>query len=233
MRKGCYDCHSNETDLKWFDKITPVNFLVADHIEDGRRALNFSNWDSLDAGTQKAMLFWSVNDIRSGQMPLHSYLSLHGASRINDQELSILENYLTEVSVPVINSANTISVKYKDRNNVRPERNGIPFIPGFENWKVISVTDRFDNGSFRAIYGNETAVKAVSVGMTNPWPDGTVFAKAAWKQQVDSPGHITMGSFYQVEFMIKGSSRFSSTLGWGYGRWRGAELKPYGENAFC
>ncbi len=109
LRKGCYDCHSNETDLKWFDKITPENFLVADHIEDGRRALNFSNWDSLDPGTQKAMLFWSVNDMRNGEMPLKSYLTLHRAARINDQDLSILENYLTEVSVPVINSANNIS----------------------------------------------------------------------------------------------------------------------------
>jgi Haem-binding domain/Cytochrome P460 len=231
LRKGCYDCHSNETDLKWFDKITPVNFLVADHIEDGRRALNFSNWDSLDAGTQKALLFRSVNDIRNGEMPLQSYLTLHSGARLNDQELSILENYLTTVSVPVINSANTISVKYKEPDKVSPEWNGIPFISRFENWRIISITDRFDNGSFRAIYGNETAVKAISEGKINPWPDGTVFAKAAWKQQADSSGNISMGSFYQVEFMIKESNRFSSTLGWGFGRWLGAELKPYGKNA--
>jgi hypothetical protein len=40
-----------------------------------------------------------------------------------------------------------------------------------------------------------------------------------------------MGSFYQVEFMIKESSRYSSTLGWGFGRWRGEELTPYGKDA--
>ena len=230
LRKGCYDCHSNATDLKWFDKITPVNFLVADHIEDGRRALNFSHWDSLDAGTQKAMLFWSVNDIRNGEMPLSSYLSVHGDARINDQELAFLENYLEAVSLPVIHTESNI-VKYKEPEHVSPEWNGVAFIPGFENWRVISITDRFDNGSFRAIYGNETAVKAISEGKTNPWPDGTVFAKAAWKQQVDSSGHITRGSFYQVEFMIKESNKYSSTLGWGFGRWRGEELKPYGKDS--
>ncbi len=231
LRKGCYDCHSNRTDLKWFDKITPANFLVADHIEEGRRAMNFSNWDSLDAGTQKAMLFWSVNDIRNGEMPLQSYLTFHHAARMNDQDLSILENYLTSVSVPVINSANNISVQYKEQDNVSPEWNGISFIHGFQNWRVISITDRFDNGSFRVIYGNEIAVKAISEGKTNPWPDGTVFAKAAWKQATDSSGFISMGSFYQVEFMMKESNKFSSTLGWGFGRWRGTELKPYGKNA--
>jgi len=229
LRKGCYDCHSNKTDLKWFDKITPVSFLVADHIKDARRALNFSTWDSLDAGTQKSMLFWSVNDIRNGEMPLSSYLSLHGNARINDEELSVLENYLTAVSVPVIHRASNI-VEYKEPGTVSPEWNGVAFIHGFENWQLMSITDRFDNGSFRAIYGNETAVKAISEGKTNPWPDGTVFAKAAWKQQADSSGHITRGSFYQVEFMIKESSRYSSTLGWGFGRWLGEELKPYGKN---
>ncbi len=231
LRKGCYDCHSNETDLKWFDKITPVNFLVADHIEVGRGLLNFSNWDSLDAGTQKSMLFWSVNDIRNGEMPLKSYLTLHQTARINDQDLSILENYLTAVSVPVTSPSNNFPAKYKEPGNVLPEWNGLSFIHGFENWRVISITDRFDNGSFRAIYGNETAVRAISEGKTNPWPDGTVFAKAAWKQQTDSNGFISMGSFFQVEFMIKDSNKFSSTLGWGFGRWRGAELKPYGKDA--
>jgi hypothetical protein len=127
LRKGCYDCHSNETDLKWFDKITPVNFLVADHIEEGRRALNFSSWNSLDAGTQKAMLFWSVNDILTGEMPLQSYLTLHKTARMNDQDLAILENYLTAVSIPVIYSANNISVKYKEPANVGPEWNAILF----------------------------------------------------------------------------------------------------------
>jgi hypothetical protein len=27
-KRACYDCHSNETKLKWFDKIAPASWLV-------------------------------------------------------------------------------------------------------------------------------------------------------------------------------------------------------------
>ena len=54
LKKSCYNCHSNETKLAWFDQLTPANWLVAGHIRDGRKALNFSNWDSLTKDQQKA-----------------------------------------------------------------------------------------------------------------------------------------------------------------------------------
>ena len=231
LKKGCYDCHSNQTDLKWFDKITPANFLVAGHIEDARRVLNFSHWDSLNAGTQKSMLFWGVHDIRNKEMPLDSYLALHGSARLNGHDLSVLENYLTAITVPLPTPVVAIQ-GYKALENVTPEWNGISFIQGFENWQVVGITERFDNASLRVIYGNDIAVKAIRENKINPWPDGTMFAKAAYKQQVDSSDQITMGSFIQVEFMIKDSKQYASTLGWGFGRWRGVELKPYGTNAF-
>jgi hypothetical protein len=28
MKHCCYNCHSNETDLEWFDKIAPMSWLV-------------------------------------------------------------------------------------------------------------------------------------------------------------------------------------------------------------
>ena len=230
LQKGCYDCHSNQTDLKWFDKITPANFLVADHIKDARRVLNFSHWDSLNAGMQKSMLFWSVHDIRNKEMPLDSYLALHGSARLDEHDLSVLKNYLTAITLPSPTPTAPISV-YKQIEDVKPEWNGIHFIQGFEKWNVVGITERFDNGSLRVIFGNDIAVKAIRENKINPWPDGTVFAKAAYKQQIDSMDHITMGSFIQVEFMIKESKQYASTLGWGFGRWRGTDLKPYGTNA--
>ncbi|WP_431241450.1 heme-binding domain-containing protein [Flavobacterium sp. P21] len=54
LRNSCFDCHSNTVNLAWFDKITPANFIVASHIEDGRKALNFSGWDKLEKPKQSA-----------------------------------------------------------------------------------------------------------------------------------------------------------------------------------
>jgi hypothetical protein len=34
-----------------------------------------------------------------------------------------------------------------------------------------------------------------------------------------------------VEFMIKDSHKYASTEGWGWGRWKGMQLQPYGKTA--
>ena len=39
------------------------------------------------------------------------------------------------------------------------------------------------------------------------------------------------GAFVQVEFMIKDAAKYAATLGWGFARWRGADLQPYGKDA--
>jgi hypothetical protein len=83
----------------------------------------------------------------------------------------------------------------------------------------------------REILGNEVAVKAIAENHIDPWPDGTAFAKVAWFQRADQQGIARPGAFFQVEFMIRDSKKYGDTLGWGWARWRGADLKPYGESA--
>jgi hypothetical protein len=83
----------------------------------------------------------------------------------------------------------------------------------------------------RVITGNPVAVKAIREGHTNPWPDGTAFAKIAWKSLLKPSGEITPGQFLQVEFMLKDQKKYAATGGWGWGRWKGDELKPYGKDA--
>ena len=108
--------------------------------------------------------------------------------------------------------------------DVKPEFNGVEFIPDYKNWKVISSTDRFDNHTMREILGNDVAIKAIADNHINPWPDGTVFAKVAWQQSApDAQGVVKTGAFVQVELMVKDAKRYASTEGWGFGRWRGTE----------
>jgi len=49
LRTSCYDCHSNETRLAWFDEIVPAYWLVASDVKAGRRRLNFSDIGTLPA----------------------------------------------------------------------------------------------------------------------------------------------------------------------------------------
>lgn len=228
IERACYDCHSNTTNLRWYDQVVPAYWLVAGHIKDGRAALNFSNWDSLAPADQKNTMWLALNQVLLGAMPPSSYTAIHGSAKLNDQDIQVLKNYLlTQQAPPKKAPAQPIA----HVANVLPALNGINYIPGYTDWQVVNTTDRFDNGTLRVIYGNEIATNAIRSKHTNPWPNGTVFAKVAWKEDTDTNGITQPGAFYQVEFMIKDTKKYADTKGWGWARWRGDELKPYGKTA--
>ncbi|PZP41902.1 MAG: cytochrome P460, partial [Pseudopedobacter saltans] len=191
---------------------------------------------------QKNTLYLAVNQVILGAMPLESYKKFHTDAIPSEQEIAILKKYLLQISPTkisdsaVVNNANEKFTKWMNgnitfNNKVQPAANGIEFINGFQQWKVIAITDRFDNNSLRVIYGNDIAVNAIKSGNINPWPDGTIFAKAAWKSVVDKDENVSPGEFWQVEFMIKDQKKYASTDSWGWARWRGTDLKPYGAKA--
>jgi hypothetical protein len=43
-------------------------------------------------------------------------------------------------------------------------------------------------------------------------------------------GLVYPGKFIQVELMVKNAGDYKDTEGWGWGRWRGLDLKPYGND---
>jgi hypothetical protein len=46
----------------------------------------------------------------------------------------------------------------------------------------------------------------------------------------EADGLVHPGKFVRVELMVKDAQRYKHTDGWGWGRWRGLDLKPYGED---
>ena len=111
--------------------------------------------------------------------------------------------------------------------------NGIAIPKDYKTWQPLSVSHRTDKDSLRIILANPIAYKAATEGLTNPWPDGSMLAKLAWKDSTHPhfaaatvPGELT-----HVEFMIRDSKKFADTNGWGYARWLGMEQKPYGNDA--
>jgi hypothetical protein len=248
LEKDCYSCHSDQRRLARFDEIVPAYWLVRHDILTAREHLNFSTLGSKPAAAQKATLFEAVNMIQLGAMPLPQFLALHPNARITPEELATLKTYLAPWSVaPSPSSSPTTASSKKDTAGagsihdesdafaplatVRPEFDGLPFDPDFESWKPISTTDRGDNNTFRFVLGNDIAQNAARSGNVSPWPDGTRFAKIAWQQELGSDGLIYPGTFVQVELMLKDARRYKDTDGWGWGRWRGVDLKPYGTDA--
>ncbi|HMH24560.1 MAG TPA: cytochrome P460 family protein [Puia sp.] len=259
LKRSCYNCHSNETSLAWFDQLTPANWLVAGHIREGRKVLNFSNWDSLTKDQQKAKLFASLYQAEYDGMPLSQYTMFHPDAKITGQDIAVFKTYLSTLTPGIYSDtakARAGELQYKKWIQasggpyaagppgagspgltvsgvaILPEFNGIGYIPGFRDWEAISTTERFDNGTLRLILGNDVAVRAIKEQHTNPWPDGAIFAKVAWDQANDSSGMVHAGEFKQVEFMIKDKHKYASSEGWGFGRWvKGLSLVPYGKDA--
>jgi hypothetical protein len=116
---------------------------------------------------------------------------------------------------------------------IAPAPNGIELPADYKDWKIISVAHRTDNNTMRAIVGNEAAVTAARQGHTHPWPNGAVLGKIVWKAVIDKHWDkaTVPGEFVHVEFMVKDAAKFAATGGWGYARWKGTELKPYGNDA--
>jgi len=110
--------------------------------------------------------------------------------------------------------------------------NGIAIFPDYMSWKVVAPSFREDKGHIRIITGNEIAFAALRDGK-KPLPDGSVLAKVAWKAEKHPsfPVATVPGAFVQVEFMVKDAKKYKDTGGWGFARFVGSELKPYGKDA--
>jgi hypothetical protein len=85
-QRACFDCHSNVTSWPWYSHVTPVSFLVVSDVEDGRRRLNFSEWDK----PQRATFMDVQHDIENGDMPAWQYLPMHRDARLSPAEKSQL-----------------------------------------------------------------------------------------------------------------------------------------------
>jgi mono/diheme cytochrome c family protein len=230
LRNDCYSCHSDERRLAWFDQIVPGYWLVRHDILIAREHLNFSTLGSQPAPVQRATLFEAVNMIQLGAMPLPSFRKLHPEAKVTPEDLATLKAYLAPWT-PAPNPPPAQPVPAIALASVKPEFNSFPFDPSFETWKPISTTDRGDNNTFRFILANDIAVKAAQSGNITPWPDGARFAKIAWQQTLGADGLMHPGDFVQVELMVKDAARYKHTEGWGWGRWRGLNLMPYGKSA--
>jgi hypothetical protein len=241
LRASCYNCHSNETRLPWFDQIAPAYWLVASDVKTARAHLNFSEIGKLPPAAQKGMLYEAVNQIALGAMPLPRYVRVHPDTAITPAQLATLKDYLqpfaqSATPTPALAPATQVTAApepqpAEPRSPVENEPNGLAFLPDYKNWKPISSTDRGDNHTMREILGNDIALKAIADKKIQPWPDGAAFAKVAWQEAPDANGVIRPGKFVQVELMVRDKTRYAATVGWGWGRWRGTDLKPYGKGA--
>ncbi len=90
LERSCYDCHSNQTVWPWYSAVSPVSWLVADDVREGRRHLNFSEWGKYRQGIRIAKLDMIVSQVNKGNMPLGKYLLIHRNAALSEAEKDTL-----------------------------------------------------------------------------------------------------------------------------------------------
>lgn len=95
LKQSCYDCHSNNTTLPWYSNVAPVSWFVRNHINDGRKVLNFSTFHQLPKAKQKEM-FERIEQSIVIRMPLLSYTWIHRDAVLTPQEKKLLQKWSKE-----------------------------------------------------------------------------------------------------------------------------------------
>ena len=86
--RACYDCHSNEVRTPWYGEIAPVSWWLTNHVNDGRAALNFSEWNGAGGeGPRNA-----AETVRDGSMPpsYYTWFGLHSSAKLTSAERDAL-----------------------------------------------------------------------------------------------------------------------------------------------
>jgi len=236
FERACYDCHSNETSLEWYDKLPVVAAIVSRDVKEARSRFNFSEWSKLSPADQAGTLWEIYNKVNAGDMPLQSYRLTHPQAKVSKQELAILKNYVNtlEVSHIVDERGEQQAIHERDIQRKEPHApipvspNGVKHYPEYRSWRVMSTTSRFDNGTMRVMYANPIAWKALKDKNINPWPKGSVIAKVVWQKLEDSDGNVRQGRFINIQYMVKDNEKFKDTEGWGFAKFETPALKPAG-----
>ena len=86
FQRSCQNCHSESTQWPWYSRIPPMSWMIAKDVNDARRQVNFSHWDSYAEGQQADLLARIGAVVRTGRMPLARYTLLHREAVLTSQE---------------------------------------------------------------------------------------------------------------------------------------------------
>lgn len=90
INRSCGDCHSDKTVWPWYSNVAPVSWFVANHVNNGRKIMNLSEWGDLDHERQDRRLRQICDEIQDGAMPLSSYTPMHPASKLSPADVKAI-----------------------------------------------------------------------------------------------------------------------------------------------
>ena len=96
LKNSCYDCHSNNTTYPWYANVQPVNWWLTDHVNEGKKELNFSEFAGYTAKRQRKKFNEIMDEVKEGKMPLKSYTWMHGNAKLTEAQKNALYKWCEE-----------------------------------------------------------------------------------------------------------------------------------------
>ena len=108
LKTSCFDCHSNHTEYPWYSKIQPIGIWLANHINEGKRELNFSEFNNYKAKRKRHKLEEMVKEIKEREMPLSSYTIIHKNAILTNDQVQLLVDWAESAyqSIPLDSNEN-------------------------------------------------------------------------------------------------------------------------------
>ena len=95
LQVSCNDCHSNKTEYPWYSNVQPVAWWLNDHVVDGKKHLNFSEFTKMPIAIQNHKLEETIEMVEKKEMPLPSYtnLGLHSEANLSDGQRKLITDW--------------------------------------------------------------------------------------------------------------------------------------------
>lgn len=97
LEETCYDCHSDVTRYPWYNNITPVNYWLAEHVNDGKKHFNVSNWVGNSVKRKDHKMEELIEMVEEKEMPLKSYTITHSEAKLSDEQIKAVVTWAEQV----------------------------------------------------------------------------------------------------------------------------------------
>lgn len=98
LKTSCNDCHSNNTQYPWYNRIQPVAMFLAYHVKDGKRELNFDEFAAYSPEKRLHKIEETREVIQKNEMPLQSYTIIHSDAVLTEAQQQTLINWTNSIA---------------------------------------------------------------------------------------------------------------------------------------
>ena len=93
LKTSCYDCHSNQTNYRWYSYVAPISWQIAKDVLKGREALNFSEWNTLNKRKLVGKLADIKDQLAKDVMPMKIYTFIHSDTKLNPTQKLLITDW--------------------------------------------------------------------------------------------------------------------------------------------